>query len=259
MHSFLATGEYSDLTISCNGKTFKVHKMILHGSSPVFKKLLSGKFKVIQKSNSMSECLLTFDQEAQDKSGVVSLDDDDAEALKSLIHYLYHQVYNDAFLQDKNSMSFAVKVYAIADKYELTGLQRLAAQRFGNICNPNTNLDDFINSVYLIDESTNPNDQALWKIVIPVIKSDISFLLDLKEFNDLLANVNGLTGKVLSLLDPSKAADSHGPPYFARTPPPAGEIVEIDDDDGDAGDDYIPFPRAPLGIGHYGSRGRRLG
>lgn len=37
---------YSDLTLVCGNESFKVHRMLLHEQSPVFRKMLSGGFVV---------------------------------------------------------------------------------------------------------------------------------------------------------------------------------------------------------------------
>jgi hypothetical protein len=44
--SLLSSGAFSDLTLTCGGKQFKVHKVVLCTQSAVFRKLLDGKFKV---------------------------------------------------------------------------------------------------------------------------------------------------------------------------------------------------------------------
>lgn len=45
-HSLLSSGTFSNLTITCCGKTFEVHKVVLCTQSKVFRKLLDGNFKV---------------------------------------------------------------------------------------------------------------------------------------------------------------------------------------------------------------------
>ena len=42
----LQSGEYSDFTITCRGKEFKVHKMMICCESDFFKKCCEGNFKV---------------------------------------------------------------------------------------------------------------------------------------------------------------------------------------------------------------------
>jgi hypothetical protein len=43
LFSLLATGEYSDMEIKCNGEIFKVHRSILCIKSPVLKDMVDGR------------------------------------------------------------------------------------------------------------------------------------------------------------------------------------------------------------------------
>ena len=149
-------------------------------------------------------------------------------------------------------MSFAVKVYAIADKYQVSQLQHLAVQRFKNVCHPKVDIDDFITAITLIDECTNPNDPTLWQIVLPAIKNNMS-LLESDKFRELISEMKDLNFKLLALLDKSNSSSVDFPPYFATTPPPAEGPREIEDDD----DDATGLPLAPRR--GYAGRGRRLG
>lgn len=42
----LTSGIFSDLTITCQGREFKLHKLVLYTQSTYFRKLLGGQFKV---------------------------------------------------------------------------------------------------------------------------------------------------------------------------------------------------------------------
>jgi len=44
----LTSGIFSDLTITCQGREFKLHKLVLYTQSTYFRKLLGGQFKVRQ-------------------------------------------------------------------------------------------------------------------------------------------------------------------------------------------------------------------
>lgn len=45
-HRLLETGRFSDFTITCTDRTFKVHKAILYARSSYFRDLLTSDFKV---------------------------------------------------------------------------------------------------------------------------------------------------------------------------------------------------------------------
>jgi hypothetical protein len=46
MQKLLDSGEYSDLTISCKGRNFEVHRAVVCSQSPVFDAALKHDFKV---------------------------------------------------------------------------------------------------------------------------------------------------------------------------------------------------------------------
>lgn len=160
-----------------------------------------------------------------------------------LIHYFYNFVYNDSFENTTTAMSFAIKVYALADKYDVPQLQALAAQRLSKVCDPNKDMDDFLNIICLIDGLTNPADSTLWHIVIPKIKTNIGVLLQSEEFMALVLKMKDLNFKLLALLDGSKMPVDPGPDLDLRDP------YEHSDDE-EAGQMFG---------GAWGSRGRRLG
>jgi hypothetical protein len=165
----------------------------------------------------------------------IELKDDDAEALEALIWYFYNFTYNDKFVKNRSTMAFAVKVYSIADKYDVPKLQQLAAKKFKGVCILNDNADDvndFVGTINLVQECANPNDRTLWDILLPVIESNISCLLKSKEFRGYVLDNPELNITLLSMLEQ-----------------PSGHYDAGTNDDDSQGD-WRPSP--------YGS-GRRLG
>ena len=100
-------------------------------------------------------------------------------------------------------MSFAVKVFAIADKYDLHQLQNLAAQKFKQFCNPRIDLEDFLSAVSLIEENTPLNDNTLRNYVITMTKRDMVFLLNDDRAKNFILGMPDLTLELLSMLDES--------------------------------------------------------
>ncbi|KAI7377364.1 hypothetical protein KC336_g19571 [Hortaea werneckii] len=235
---FLASGTYSDLTLVCGGKEFHVHKIILDAQSPVFHKLLSGSFK------SRIEVA------------------DDPEAFEVLIHYLYNFTLPESASSDSPSRSaFAVRLYAIADKYNVEPLRDMAAQRLRKTIDVHA-VPAFVEAVRMIDELTPPSDKTLWKIVLPLMTGNITFLLGQQDFRDLLQDMPQLMYELLAHLDPNHSESCGAVNFQAQSQ--AGSIpfprprAGFSDDEGDFlddGDDLSHFP------GHHGvfGAGRRLG
>ncbi|KAK5113317.1 hypothetical protein LTR85_010934 [Meristemomyces frigidus] len=176
-----ATGIYSDLTISCGARTFKVHKSILHPQSSVFRTLLSGNFK-----------------EASPEQGTITLNDDDPKVLQVLLHHLYNFTFDDRSRGAEAEAPFAVRVYAIADKYDVSPLRAMAAQKLTSVADPGPEgLENFIAAIYAIDECCNPKDATLWNIVSPKIVANIDALADDERFFALIQELPALNKALL--------------------------------------------------------------
>ncbi|KAH6644293.1 hypothetical protein C7974DRAFT_459937 [Boeremia exigua] len=80
----LTSGAYSDMTITCGQDTYKVHKVI-----------------VCCRAGFFARAIKFGGQETQ--TGTIDLPDDDVEAVKCLIHYLYEGEYSPALPADSTS------------------------------------------------------------------------------------------------------------------------------------------------------------
>jgi len=182
LKDLLTSGRHSDLTITCSGESFKVHKVLLDAASPVFSKMLSGPFR-----------------EAVEVHGIIELHDD-LDALQALIAHIYHDNYDDSFAGEGSTMCFAVRVYAIADKYEVTKLQSLAADKLKSLSKKPKDHPEFIAALNLINGCTNPNDSTLDDIVLPQIKKNLTTLLQLDDFKEHVLDNRALNLELLSML-----------------------------------------------------------
>ncbi|RMY54279.1 hypothetical protein D0865_04810 [Hortaea werneckii] len=241
---FLASGTYSDLTLVCGGKEFCVHKIILDAQSPVFHKLLNGSFKIQETGKSRIEV------------------HDDPEAFEVLIHYLYNFTLPESTSSDSRSKpAFAVRLYAIADKYNVEPLRDMAAQRLRKTVDVYA-VPTFVEAIRMVDELTPPSDKTLWKIVLPLMTGNITFLLGDRDFKDLLQDMPQLMYELLAHLDPRYPENSEAANLQAALqassipfPRPRAAFSEDEADSLDDGDDLSHFP------GYHGTfgAGRRLG
>ena len=95
--SFIESGEFSDCIIKCGDKEYNCHKIVLAGSSTVFKAMFSNDFK-------------------EDKSSEVVIEDLEESTVDELIHYIYSGTV-------RNLNDHAIKLLAAADKYDLGDLK----------------------------------------------------------------------------------------------------------------------------------------
>ncbi|KAK4893935.1 hypothetical protein LTR27_007741 [Elasticomyces elasticus] len=179
------TDLYCDLTINCGGQTMTVHKILLHTQSTVFRKMLSGSFK-----------------EANENT--LTLDHDDPAVLGTLIHYFYHFELNPK-LNSKSDAAFVVRVYAMADKYDIPTLCSLAIDRLQRLFEPERgHVEAVISAIQAIDKYTSGNQ--LWNIFIPKVVANMDWLVQEDEFSKVLVDMPVLTKNLLG----SMAAELQG-------------------------------------------------
>jgi len=87
----LESGNFSDVTVSCADKTWKLHKAILCSRSTWFEKALTGNFSVTTSKlfpwHLCSNAYINLPQEA--KTGHVDIKNFEPEAIDWLINYIY--------------------------------------------------------------------------------------------------------------------------------------------------------------------------
>ncbi|TID23585.1 BTB POZ domain protein [Venturia nashicola] len=154
--SCLDSGDHSDFTIKCNEREFKVHKMVLCPQSSFFA-------KAVQK--------YAF-QEGQ--TGVIPMDHDDPDAIGSMLRFLYTGDYDTENL----TMQAHLKIYALADKVDITALKTLSEDKFNAIANANWKDATFpacIRTAYEISPPGTEGDR-LRSIVVDIAAKHITEL-----------------------------------------------------------------------------------
>ncbi|EEU40680.1 uncharacterized protein NECHADRAFT_76077 [Fusarium vanettenii 77-13-4] len=90
LDSLLSSGDYSDMTIRCQGREFKTHRAIVCSQSSFFKKALGSNFK-------------------EGDSGIVDLPEDDPNTVQSFLEFLYTGTYSVGGF-DRDTVLEAVEV-----------------------------------------------------------------------------------------------------------------------------------------------------
>ncbi|EAQ90444.1 hypothetical protein CHGG_02379 [Chaetomium globosum CBS 148.51] len=185
------SGRYSDLAITCQGKSYRVHKAIVCPRSGFFAAACNGQFKA-------SRC--------EASEGRIDLPDDDPEAVDAMISYFYRLNYDlnwvDSSREDEDGAAETAtfeeapansslasrtrpelvahaKVYILSEKYLVGGLKALALQKFAtSVCN-HLDVDDFLPAIQEVYNFTSENDRGLRD----VITEDLSQVDDRKFDN----------------------------------------------------------------------------
>ncbi|OCL12364.1 hypothetical protein AOQ84DRAFT_386178 [Glonium stellatum] len=88
------------------------------------------------------------------------------------------------------------KMYAIADKYQITGLKALASEKFRTACELHWDKQAFASAAHIVYASTLNHDKGLRNIVAQTISGNMS-LLKKPEIEALMTEFNGLAFGVL--------------------------------------------------------------
>ncbi|KAI9862326.1 MAG: hypothetical protein M1813_004802 [Trichoglossum hirsutum] len=154
------TGKFSDLTIKAGEQSFKVHKAI------------------------------------EATSGVISLDDD-PDSVRRMISFIYTCDYDDevplqptlannSMLVEKPALFSSIRVYAVAEKYDIKDLKELARSRFSTWASENWNHSEFSMMIQEVYDSTPDSDRGLRDIVEAIVKKNVNCALHSDEFMKLL-------------------------------------------------------------------------
>ncbi|KAK5674687.1 hypothetical protein LTS10_012688 [Elasticomyces elasticus] len=157
------TGQYSDLTIKCGERVWHVHKVIVCPQSPFFARACDGGFK-----------------EAEDNTVALKKAEDDPSVVQAMLSYLYTTEYSDEE-QDQDmipAIILNIHLHVIADKYEIPGLEKLAASKFKKRAKKEWDTKSFADAATLIYTSVVDRDNQLKEVVMSVATEHADALSD---------------------------------------------------------------------------------
>ncbi|KAF2434944.1 hypothetical protein EJ08DRAFT_722180 [Tothia fuscella] len=159
LRPLLSSGDFSDMTVVCQGKTFKLHKNIVCGQVEFFRNAFDGRF-------------------AEAESHEVKLVDDELCAVQAMFEYLYTRVYNNQSDVEASAIILHAHVYSLADKYNIQGLKDMAGNEFSEAIVEEWNTPEFVTTVKIVYESTPPSDRVLRDMVTRVSAKHIKVLIN---------------------------------------------------------------------------------
>lgn len=175
----LTSGKYSDLTITTRTHSFKVHKAIICTHSKVLAAMSDAGFKESSTANLL-------------------LEHDDPAAVECMIKFLYTGDYDDNTTDVNSSLMFHVRVYALAEKYDIEGLKRLTEFGVEEIADGQM-CQNFPAIVAAVFESTPSSDRGLRDVVSRICANHIDAILIDKTWKETLAS-NGEIGLAIFTL-----------------------------------------------------------
>lgn len=195
MKSLFNGGKYADMTITCQGHTFNVHRAIVCSQSPFFDAALKDGFKVSDVFNAM--CIANNNLKEADLSHV-DLPHDDVDTISRVLSFCYFQDYGQA--DDIEPVKMAKNhflVYLAADKFGILPLQELATTRIVNWTKSNWALKNFAELAEEIWCSTPPHELKLRALVVETFATHAQHFLNLDEGKMVLVENPQLAIEVL--------------------------------------------------------------
>ena len=92
LFNLFSTGQYSDFTIICKDREFKVHKMVICPNSDFFRAIAKGSFQV----KASEAVFLSSNADTSQEQDSVTLQESDPDIIAKVLHYLYFASYHTA-------------------------------------------------------------------------------------------------------------------------------------------------------------------
>ncbi|EHK24280.1 uncharacterized protein TRIVIDRAFT_54366 [Trichoderma virens Gv29-8] len=164
----LRSGQFSDLTLVCQGKEFKIHKVVACPQSPVFSAAVSGEFK-------------------ESQTGVIEIELFDSETVRRMVEFLYTGNYDCNQPQEQNTDTLThVRVNAIADYYGIHRLTLLANQKIQQVYQDKWNAKAFLASTR--EALDNTGDKKLHSVMALLAAQHLEELMASSKMADLVGD-----------------------------------------------------------------------
>ena len=158
---------FTDLTVTCKDREWNIHKAVAYGQSAFFQKALTGNY-------------------TEAKSNQVLLKDDDANLVDAMVHFFYNFDYPESDEEQTGIPPIVqdVRMYAIADKYFVRALQKVAQQKFEARIAKEWDTPAFAQAVGEAYAAIPGEDDALKRIIVLAVFKHRGSLLDKAKSHD---------------------------------------------------------------------------
>ncbi|KAL3469489.1 BTB/POZ protein [Aspergillus californicus] len=197
MRDLLLNGDYSDMTVTCEGHTFRVHQAVLCSQSPFFKGAMKSGFK-------------------EGISHAIELPADDVGTVERVVTFIYYEDYEqDGHVLDLESKTSIpsippstgkeqrsasynnLRVYIAADKFGIEPLKKLASERFEHCCKKTVDDDSFLEVIEDV-MTMAPHDLILQAIISRVVAANVESLVDNGSIRPVLERHGRLASAVIA-------------------------------------------------------------
>ncbi|KAK4981621.1 hypothetical protein LTR66_009841 [Elasticomyces elasticus] len=194
LNALFNNDRYYDVTVMCDGHTFKAHQAILCSHARYFQKMFGGSFSVL-------EARMITDPAQEAESKTVELKDDGLDAVTGMMQYFYgidFETSKDNSFTTGERTHLAIKLYAISDKYGIPNLGTFAQAKFSKHLaqlfesDPSEDLIKVIDAVYATTPVEPCTRNALRYTIIQQMHHLLVFLAGapVEVFKDL--DIDGL-------------------------------------------------------------------
>ncbi|KAF9882673.1 hypothetical protein FE257_005658 [Aspergillus nanangensis] len=179
MKRLLDDGKYTDMTISCQGHDFNVHRAIVCSQSHFFDAALKGGFQVSRFFLSSHRVSDSQGQEAD--SSQVKLPFDHVDVIALVVEYCYFQDYgreDDSLKLESDETAYThLRVYIAADKFGIFPLCDLAATRIIAWIDSNWRSKSFLGVAQRIWNKCPSHENKLREAIIKKVSTNIQHFL----------------------------------------------------------------------------------